>query len=154
MKLAVKMAMTGMLLAAAQPCLAAEDFRVGGETLGRASGLIGVSARLSLGARASRAPTARFVAGVATSRMDAQNGRSLGLQAPKGLELGLDRQGRLQPFVGGLSTTALEKRLGVRGSTGKTFLIVGGLAAAVAAGILIFGDSGSSACIPEDPDCD
>lgn len=154
MKLAAKMAMAGMLLAAAQPCLAADDLRIGGEIRGRASAFVGLSARLSLGQRAPKAPTARFVAGLATSRIDAQSGRSLGLQAPKGLELGLDRQGRLRPFVGGLSTAAVEKRLGVRGSTGRTLLIGGGIAAAVVAGFLIFGDSGSNACIPEDPDCD
>jgi hypothetical protein len=154
MKLAVKIAMVGSLIGAAQPCLAAEDFRTGGETRGRASGFVGLSARLVLGQRTPQAPTARLVAGLTTSRIDAQSGRSLGLQAPKGLELGLDRRGRLQPFVDGLSSADLENRLGVRGSTGKTLLIVGGIAAAVVAGVLIFGDSGSSACIPEDPDCD
>jgi hypothetical protein len=154
MTLRVKMAMAGMFLAAAQPCLAAEDLRMGGETRGRASGFVGLSAQLSFGQRARQAPTARFVAGLATSRIDAQSGRSLGFQAPRGLELGLDRRGRLQPFVGGLSTADVENRLGVRGSTGKTLLIVGGIAAAAVAGFLIFGDSGSDACIPEDPDCD
>ncbi|HEX8125159.1 MAG TPA: hypothetical protein VF548_06215 [Allosphingosinicella sp.] len=154
MKLAVKMAMTGILLAAAQPCLAAEDFRIGAETRGRVSAFAGLSARLSLGQRARRSPTARLVAGMATSRIDARSGRSLGLQAPTGLELGLDRDGRLRPFVAGSSTASFEKRLGIRGSGGRTLLIAGGIAAAAVAGILIFGDSGSSACIPEDPDCD
>jgi hypothetical protein len=154
MKLAVKLAMAGMFLAAAQPCLAADELRLGGEIRGRASAFVGLSARLSLGQRTPRAPTARFVAGLAPSRIDAQSGRSLGLQAPKGLELGLDRNGRLQPFVGGLSPAVIENRLGVRGSTGKTLLIAGGIAAAAVAGFLIFGDSGSNACIPEDPDCD
>lgn len=154
MKLAVKMAMAGMFLAAAQPCLAAEDLRMGGETRARASGFVGLGVRLPLGQRARQVPTARLVAGLATSRIDAQSGRSLGLEAPKGLELGLDRRGRLQPFVGGLSAAGIENRLGVRGSTGKTLLIAGGIAAAAVAGFLIFGDSGSNACIPEDPDCD
>ena len=154
MKLALKMAVAGMVGAASQPCLAADDFRIGGETRGHASGFVGLSAGLALGQRAPRRRTARLVAGMATSRIDPQSGRSLGLQAPRGLELGLDRQGRLRPFVGGLSTESFEKRLGVRGSQGRTLLIVGGIAAAAVAGLLIFGDSGSGACIPEDPDCD
>ena len=116
------------------PAAAAEDIS-GGVERHRAA-FAGATLRLELGGRAAKAPEARLGIGFSAYQRDAA-----GFVTSRGgpilpIEAGL-RQGRVTLFVGGERFSGLERRLGAAGSTKTVLLVVGGLALAAGAAILL-----------------
>jgi hypothetical protein len=138
------------LAMAAQPALAASDLLDGSGASYRSAGFIGVRTQMLLGQRKAKAPTARLVAGMTRYAFEDRSGRTIGMVRAPGLELGFDRTGKMVPYVAGQSMPEMEKRLGVRGSTGKTLLIIGGVAAAAGLAYFLFRDD---RCIYVDEPC-
>ncbi|HEX8645120.1 MAG TPA: hypothetical protein VF702_14520 [Allosphingosinicella sp.] len=119
-------AMAALLALAAQPCLAADDFRDLGAGERRSSAFAGVRLRLPLGAEDPERPSARLQ--VATFH-DYRNATGAMVRSHRsdGIEIGMARTGAPALFVGGRNVAAERRRLEAKGSTGTTLLIVGGV---------------------------
>lgn len=132
----------------AQPCLAAQDLTASGYVERRSGGFAGAQLKLELGRSARTVPTARLQVGM-THRY-----QGVGMSLPSrsfnvsALELGLT--GGRQPLllIGGQDTSSIKRRLGVNGSATTTLLVVGGLALAGLAVLLITSDN-NECPIPE-----
>ena len=110
------------LLGAAQPCLAAEDFRDLSMLEHRSSAFAGARFRVPLGGGRDReAPSARLQLGVDHVYRDRRTGASAVTHRTSGIELGVSRRGAPALFVGGAPARDLERRLGV--STGGAIAI-------------------------------
>lgn len=118
-------AMAAMLAMAAQPCLAADDFRGMGAGERRSSGFAGVRLRLPLGAENPERPSARLQVSTFHDYRDA-TGAMVRSHRSQGIELGLSGGRAPALFVGGQNVAASRERLGASGST-RTLLIVGGV---------------------------
>jgi hypothetical protein len=137
---------------AAQPCFAAQDHREGLGIERRTAAFAGVHARIPFGDATPAAPIARLKLGMVHSRLDRGSATPHEFVQTSGLELGLARRSKPMLFIGGRSVADVQKRLAIGGGT-TPLLVVGGIALAAAA-VVVLSSDGSSACIPEDPDCD
>ena len=120
---AVAMAAATMLVA--QPVAAADLGSVPSDQR-RAAAFGGLKVSLPLGNRGPAKATARLQLAYGGQLRDSRTG-SVRAFSPPGLELGASGKGKPMLFVGGQNAAEVERRLGVRGSTGKTILIVGGV---------------------------
>lgn len=118
-------AVAAMLAVAAQPCLAADDFRDVGAGERRSSAFAGVRLRLPLGAENPDRPSARLQVATFHDYRDA-TGAMVRSHRSQGVELGLAGRGGPALFVGGQNVAATRQRLEAKGST-RTLLIVGGV---------------------------
>lgn len=111
---------------AAQPCLAADDFRDGRAGQARTGAFAGVSVRVPLDRNdASRRATARLqLTGIRETR-DA-SGATRTYRA-EGVQIGARRDGRPAVTIAGRDPFAGRERLGVGGSTTTALVVVGGL---------------------------
>lgn len=135
-------AFAAAIVLAVQPCAAA-SFE-SGTSAGTPSAFAGVNVRLPLGQAKAR-PEARLQFTSAYTVRDVRTGAVESFKA-KGLEIGAARNGKPTFFLNGQSGAAMQKRLGMNGSTGTTVLIVGGVllalvVVAVAAGGAGMGDT-------------
>jgi hypothetical protein len=126
-----------------QPSAAANDYRQAGATDSRLTTFAGFRVRLPLGSAAK--PTARLQLSTGYSLLDASSGERR-TRLGQGIEVGLGRKGGPTYFVAGQDASKLHEKLGLKGGTGTTLLVVGGvlvvaLVAAVAAGGAGFGDT-------------
>lgn len=119
-------AATAAILLCAQPCLAADDFRSLGATERRSGAFAGMTVRMPLDRQRAK-PTARLQLTTVHQSYDRSSGLSGRTIMPAGLELGLGRSAKPTLFVGGRSTADIEEKLHVKGSSGTTILIVGGV---------------------------
>ena len=111
----------------AQPCLAAEDLRDQSELRYRSSPYAGATFRVSLEGARKAGSSLRLQAGIrriGEGRGAAASAHPLQLSA---VELGASADGMPVVYLAGQEARDLRQRLGVRGSTGKTLLIVGGV---------------------------
>ena len=108
---------------AAQPCLAAQDFRESRTAEVRTGGFAGLSLRVPLDGARSHRPTARLQVTSLRQTRDA-SGASATVWA-QGVQIGAGRGGRPALTVAGQNPRQTRERLGVRGSTG-TALVIGG----------------------------
>jgi hypothetical protein len=118
-------AIAAMLAMAAQPCLAADDFRAAGAGERRSSAFAGVRLRLPLGAENPERPSARLQVATFHDYRDA-SGATVRSHRSQGVELGLSGGRAPALFVGGRNVAATRERLEASGST-RTLLIVGGV---------------------------
>jgi hypothetical protein len=81
---------------------------------------------LPLGTHQPAKPTARLQLTYNQQLRDSRTG-DVRTFSPPGLEFGASAKGKPMLFVGGQNAAEVERKLGVRGSTGKTILIVGGV---------------------------
>jgi hypothetical protein len=103
----------------------------------------GLSVRLPLGRTAKPSARLRFATGY--SLRDGASG-AMRTNLGNGLEIGAGKGGRPAYFIGGAKAAELQNRLGIKGGTGTTLLVVGGVLVAVvivalAAGGAGFGDT-------------
>jgi hypothetical protein len=110
---------------AAQPALAAEDFRDRRAPETRSGAFAGFSLRLPLDEGRSRRPSARFQLTTTTSARDSSG--AVTTRFAPGVELGADRSGRAALSIGGRDVRQMEERLGIGGSTTTALVIVGGV---------------------------
>ena len=110
---------------AAQPCLAADDTRDAGAGERRSAAFAGLSVRVPVGGGGSREPTARLQISTTHEVRDARSG-SVRSFRPAGLELGLVAKGKAALYLNGQETKAIERKLGIGGST-TTLIVIGGI---------------------------
>ncbi len=139
MKQLVRIAAASLVIVAtANPALAAESYRWTAGSEQHRSTFVGATVRVGLGQRKAPAAQARLGIGFVQDRRDSAGeyaGRSI-----TGMPLALgvaDR--RLQLFAGGVKLSQSQKRLGLTGET-TALLAIGGIAAGVIAVILLTGD--------------
>jgi hypothetical protein len=118
-------AMAAAAMLAAQP-VAAADLRSFDSDQRRGAAFGGLKVSLPLGTHRPAKPTARLQLTYSQQLRDSRTG-DVRAFSPPGLEFGASAKGKPMLFVGGQNAAAVERRLGVRGSTGKTILIVGGV---------------------------
>jgi hypothetical protein len=113
-------------LLAAQPCLAAEDYRESRSGQVRTGAFAGVTLDVPLDRSASsRRPAARLQL-TSIREVREANGATRTWRA-EGVQLGADRRGRPALTIAGRNPLDERERLGIGGSTGTTVLIVGGI---------------------------
>ncbi|HEX9931395.1 MAG TPA: hypothetical protein VGB08_00970, partial [Allosphingosinicella sp.] len=125
-----------LAMLAAQPALAADDFRELGAAGSRRAGFAGIQLRMSLGEDRPAPPTARLALGVTHY---GATGATLqrGSFTPT-LELGLTRTGRADLHVAGQRLTDVQRRLGIA----PVAAAIVGIAAAGAAVMVVAASSG------------
>ncbi|HEV2078798.1 MAG TPA: hypothetical protein VGR19_02720 [Allosphingosinicella sp.] len=110
-----------------QPCLAAQDVRPLRPGEQRSASFAGAQVRMPLGSKAATKPTARLQLGIAHSS------RPMDFAAPprtyrvSALELGASQTGKPNLYAGRRRASDVRKRLGAKGESGTTLLIVGGV---------------------------
>lgn len=105
-----------------QPCLAADDPAF---TERRSGAFAGVRLNLPLGRGNPERPSARLQLTSFHDSVDARGATLRSFRSP-GLELGLNREGRVAYYLGGQDVEETRRRLEASGST-TTWLIVGGV---------------------------
>lgn len=124
---------------AAQPCFGADLFQDGHSLERRMGAYAGASVRIGLGAGEREAPSARLKLGMTGHETDRRSGARTQAFDASAVELGLGGGGRPLLWVGGRSTEELERRMGLDG-TQTTLLVIGGLALAAGAALLLAGE--------------
>jgi hypothetical protein len=113
---------------ATQPCAAADDYLPSRSGEARMTAFAGLSVRLPLGGTARPSARLRFATGY--SFRDSASG-AVRTDLGSGLEIGAGKRGMPTYFIGGEKASALRDKLGIKGGSGKTLLIVGGVLVAV-----------------------
>ncbi len=122
-------AAAAVAMLAAQPCLAADDFRGLGAGERQSAAFAGMRLRLPMGSANSERPSARLQLTTFHDYRDAAGAMVRSHRSP-GMELGLDRFGRTSFQMAGQDMAQAQQRLGVSGST-RTALIIGGVVVVV-----------------------
>lgn len=136
-----RIATLSLLVAAAQPCFAADDIRDIGSPRREAAAFAGANFRLEFGRATRPRPTARLQLGVTHSYGDIGPAAPTQVHMVRGIELGASGSGEPRFYLGGQDAREIGRRLGVNGST-RTILIVGGvLVVVVVVGLLTSGGS-------------
>ena len=126
----------------AQPCMAAEEIRDLFRLQSRPAPYAGATFRLNFGGARKATPSLRLHAGMVRSQEDRGTMSSTNSLQVSALEVGVSREGLPIFYVAGQDARNLEQRLGIKGSTGKTLLIVGGvLVLVVVVGLMTSGGS-------------
>lgn len=112
-----------VLLLAAQPCAAADDFRGTNAAQPRTAPFVGIGLSLSLSGSARARPSARLQ--FTAARPAGGNFARAG--AAPGIELGLAKTGKPAFYIGGRPTADLGRRLNLGGSKGTILIVVGGI---------------------------
>lgn len=126
----------------AQPCFAAEDIRDRTNLQYRPSPYAGATLRLNFGGAGKVTSRVRLQAGMTRSQGGGATTGAVHGPPVAAFEVGASPNRKPAFYIGGQEVRDVEQRLGVRGSTGKTLLIVGGvLVVVVIVGLMTSGGS-------------
>lgn len=115
-----------------QPCFAAQDVRPLRPGEQRSAGFAGAQIRMPLGGKSAAKPTARLQLGMTHSSRPMDFAAPARTYRVSALELGASHGGKPNLYVGGQRASDVQKRLGARGDSGTTLLIVGGVVVGLA----------------------
>ena len=136
----------GILALAAQPCIAADDFREAGAAERRSGSFAGAHVKVGLGGGAQTKASARLQLGFRHVYRDAQSSAPSMTRNAAVMEIGASRNFKPAVYVAGQELSATGRRLGAKGGTAPLLIAGGVVLAAVVVLAVVAASSDDEPC--------